>query len=132
MRNTYGELTRDERVSWNVFLSLSLSLQERFDDDDDNNSAFNKDSALAAHNAMPIDEMIAVTRVKLDFETSVFKLMMSKRFRGRTRFRMATRFVMIQVGWRGRAAFPLHTTLVDVDLDASTAGSRCQSSEPTE
>ena len=79
-------------------LSLSLSLQERFDDDEDNNSAFNKDSALAAHNAMPIDEMIAVTHVKLDFETSVVKLMMSKRFRGRTRFRMATRFVMIQVG----------------------------------
>ena len=79
---------------------LLLSLQERFDDDDDeyNNSAFNKDSALAARNAMPIDEMIAVTRVKLDFETSVIKLMMSKRFRGRTRFRMATRFVMIQVG----------------------------------
>lgn len=111
---------------------LPVSFQERFDDDEDNSSAFNKDSALAAHNAMPIDEMIAVTRVKLDFETSVVKLMMSRRFRGRTRFRMATRFLLIQVDWRERATVPRQTNLVDFDSDATTAGSRCQSPEQTE
>lgn len=36
----------------------------------------------------------------MDFETAAVRMMMSRRFRGRTRFQMAVRFVISQVRMR--------------------------------
>jgi len=46
---------------------------------------------------MPIDDLVSLSRVSLDFETAVLKLMMSRYFQGRTRFKMAVRFYISQV-----------------------------------
>ncbi|CAF0772408.1 unnamed protein product [Adineta ricciae] len=45
---------------------------------------------------VPVDELIAMSRVSMDFRTIIFKLMMTKHFQGRTRFQMAVRFVISQ------------------------------------
>lgn len=76
-------------------------LVERFDDD---TSALPNNSS-ASQNQIPIDDLIAIKPAKLDFETAAVKLMMSKRFRGRTRFRMATRFVITEVGLKAFGRF---------------------------
>ncbi|CAF3436497.1 unnamed protein product [Rotaria sp. Silwood1] len=67
---------------------------ERFDDDD--GSAFNNNTSIG-QNRIPIDDIIARSRLPLDFETTVLKLMMSRYFRTRTRFKMAARFVISQM-----------------------------------
>jgi hypothetical protein len=46
---------------------------------------------------IPIDDLISMSRISIDFETSVLKLMMSRYFQGKTRFKMAVRFVISQV-----------------------------------
>lgn len=46
---------------------------------------------------IPIDERISMSRIPMDFESCVLKLMMKRRFNGRTRFRMAARYVISQV-----------------------------------
>ena len=46
---------------------------------------------------VPVDELIAMSRVSMDFRTMIFKLMMTKHFQGRTRFQMAVRFAISQV-----------------------------------
>lgn len=48
-------------------------------------------------NQMPLDEFIARSRPPIDFETAALKIMMSRYFRSRTRFRMAVRFVVSHV-----------------------------------
>lgn len=67
---------------------------ERFEEDDD--SAFNH-NVSAVQNRLPIDDMIARTRIPIDFETCVLRIMMSRYFRNQTRFQMATRYVISQV-----------------------------------
>ena len=47
---------------------------------------------------IPIDNLIAMSRVSMDFRTMIFRLMMTRHFRRQTRFRMAVRFVISQVG----------------------------------
>jgi hypothetical protein len=70
---------------------------ERFDDDDDNNArVFNNNSSVEQYQG-PIDDVITISRLPIDFETSVLKIMMSRYFRNRTRFKMAVRFVISQV-----------------------------------
>ncbi|UJR22061.1 hypothetical protein I4U23_025129 [Adineta vaga] len=49
---------------------------------------------------IPIDNLIAMSRVSMDFRTMIFKLMMTKHFQGRTRFQMAVRFVISQTKLR--------------------------------
>jgi hypothetical protein len=44
-----------------------------------------------------MDNLISVSRFPIDFETAALKIMMSRYFRGRTRFKMAVRFVISQV-----------------------------------
>jgi hypothetical protein len=46
---------------------------------------------------MPIDNVVTMSRSSMGFDTAVLKIMMSRRFRGRTRFKMAARFVISQV-----------------------------------
>lgn len=72
---------------------------ERFDDDDDNNNrrVINYNASVGQH-VMPMDEMIRSSPARLDFETTVLRLMMSRRFHNQTRFRMAARYVISQVG----------------------------------
>jgi hypothetical protein len=70
-----------------------LLFLERFDDD---TSAFNDNSSVP-QNRMPVDEIIATSGLPMDFETAALKIMMSRYFRGRTRFKMAVRFVISQV-----------------------------------
>jgi hypothetical protein len=38
-----------------------------------------------------------MSRIPIDFETAVLKIMMSRYFQGRTRFKMAARFVISHV-----------------------------------
>jgi hypothetical protein len=68
---------------------------ERFDDDDDGRG-FNNNSSVGQQH-IPIDDLIAISHIPIDFETSVLKIMMSRYFRSRTRFKMAARFVISQV-----------------------------------
>ncbi|CAF3642731.1 unnamed protein product [Rotaria sp. Silwood1] len=49
---------------------------------------------------IPIDDLIAMSHISFDFETAALKIMMSKKFRCRTRFKMAVRFVIIQIKLR--------------------------------
>jgi hypothetical protein len=46
---------------------------------------------------MPIDDLIARSRIPIDFETAVLKVMMSRYFKNRIRFKMAVRFVISHV-----------------------------------
>jgi hypothetical protein len=68
---------------------------ERFDDDEDGRVVNN--NAYGGQNQVPLDEVIGRSRLKLDFETAALKIMMSRYFRNRTRFKMAVRFVITQV-----------------------------------
>ncbi len=43
-------------------------------------------------------DAVSLTRIPNDFETAALKLMMTRYFRGKTRFKMAVRFVISQVG----------------------------------
>lgn len=79
----------------NLFDLLFLSL-ERFDDDDDGRIIHNT-NYQPEQTRLPIDELIARSRIPIDFETAVLKVMMSRYFRNRTRFRMAVRFVISHV-----------------------------------
>ncbi|CAF4376771.1 unnamed protein product [Rotaria sp. Silwood2] len=49
---------------------------------------------------IPIDNLIAMSHISYDFETAALKIMMSRYFRGHTRFRMAVRFVIIHIKLR--------------------------------
>lgn len=55
-------------------------------------------NASVEQHVMPMDEMIRSSPARLDFETSVLRMMMSRRFQNLTRFRMAARYVISQVG----------------------------------
>ncbi len=68
---------------------------ERFDDDDD--GRVNNNNSSFGQQRIPVDDLIATSRLPLDFETSVLKIMMSRYFSSRTRFKMAARFVISQV-----------------------------------
>ncbi len=61
---------------------------ERFEDEKENLSR-----------RMPMDDLVSLSRISMDFETATLKIMMSRYFRGRTRFKMAVRFVISQVGF---------------------------------
>jgi hypothetical protein len=76
-----------------IFCLFSVFI-ERFDDDDDRPVSNNPP---AAQNNVPIDELIARSRIPIDFETAALKIMMSRYFRNRTRFKMAVRFVISHV-----------------------------------
>jgi hypothetical protein len=77
---------------------FSSDFIERFDDDDDNSGrVFNNNNPSVEQYNVPIDDIIAISRLPIDFETSVLKTMMSRYFRNRTRFKMAVRFVISQV-----------------------------------
>ncbi|CAF0914881.1 unnamed protein product [Adineta steineri] len=65
---------------------------EQFDEDDDGGHAYNNSSMR--QNQLPLDEHIAKSRIPIDFETAALKIMMSRYFRSRTRFKMAVRFVI--------------------------------------
>lgn len=43
------------------------------------------------------DNLIEISRIPRDFQTTVLRVMMAKYFRRRTRFKMAVRFVISQV-----------------------------------
>ena len=58
---------------------------ERFDDENENVSR------------MPMGDVVSLTRIPNDFETAALKIMMTRYFRGKTRFKMAVRFVISQV-----------------------------------
>ncbi len=75
-----------------------LNFVEQFDnDDDDNNRRVINYNASIGQQSIPLDDVIATSYIPLDFETTVLKLMMSRLFRNRTRFKMSVRFVISQV-----------------------------------
>jgi len=73
---------------------FSVLYIERFDDDEGN--AYNNNSSIG-QKQLPIDDLIATSRIPIDFETAALKVMMSRYFRNRTRFKMAVRFVISHV-----------------------------------
>jgi hypothetical protein len=68
-----------------IFIKIEVEFLERFEDEKTNLSK------------IPIDDLISMSRISIDFETAALKIMMSRYFRGRTRFKMAVRFVISQV-----------------------------------
>jgi len=44
-----------------------------------------------------MNNLVSMSQIPMDFETAALKIMMSRYFRGRTRFKMAVRFVISQV-----------------------------------
>ncbi len=95
MRNTYGSFLLIIAVGKKL---IFFDLLERFDDDDDGRVVNNTSSV--GQQRIAIDDLIATSRPPIDFETSVLKIMMSRYFSNRTRFKMAARFVISHV--RGR------------------------------
>jgi len=65
---------------------------ERFDDD---SSAFQNNS-YSTPNRLPLDDEIALKPSRMDFDTAALKIMMTRRFYYRTRFRMAVRYVITE------------------------------------
>ncbi|CAF1054237.1 unnamed protein product [Rotaria sordida] len=49
---------------------------------------------------IPVDDLIGMSHISLDFETAALKIMMSRYFRGRTRFKMAVRFIITEIKLR--------------------------------
>ena len=72
--------------------------QERFEEDDDDNRRVINYNASFGQQGMAMDNTMATSRLTLDFETSVLRMMMSRRFPSQTRFRAAARLVISQVG----------------------------------
>lgn len=73
-----------------------LEFSERFDEDEP--SAFGNSNFQQQQNQqMSLDELIRRRPSKIDFETAAVRLMFTRRFRGRTRFQMAVRFVITEV-----------------------------------
>ena len=70
-------------IHWTICRAL-----ERFEEDQ---------GEMTVQTSIPIDERIAMSRIPVDFETSVLKMMMTRYFPGRTRFQMAVRYVIGQV-----------------------------------
>ncbi|CAF3977014.1 unnamed protein product [Adineta steineri] len=64
------------------------STYQRFEGDRENSSK------------IPIDNLIAMARIPIDFQTTIFQLMMTRHFRSYTRFQMAVRFVISQMKLR--------------------------------
>jgi len=67
-----------------IFIKI-VCFVERFEEEIDNSSR------------IPIDNLIAMSRISIDFQTAALKIMMTRYFRGHTRFKMAVRFVISQV-----------------------------------
>ncbi|CAF1012499.1 unnamed protein product [Didymodactylos carnosus] len=88
---TWWPLCRDS-----LFYALSIMvLVVRFDNDD-----INFDDNIQQQHKIPIDDLIAMSRFAIDFETAVLKIMMTRHFRSKTRFRMAARFVITEMRLR--------------------------------
>jgi hypothetical protein len=85
LNNTYRSFLFDNIDKDNFFGEFFL---ERFEDEKENLSR-----------RMPMDDLVSLSRISMDFETATLKIMMSRYFRGRTRFKMAVRFVISQVGF---------------------------------
>jgi hypothetical protein len=62
-----------------------LGFLERFEEEKDNSTRIS------------MDNLASMSKIPIDFETAVLKIMMSRYFRGPTRFKMAVRFVISQV-----------------------------------
>jgi len=62
-----------------------LGFLERFEEEKDNSTRIS------------MDNLVSMSKIPIDFETAALKIMMSRYFRGRTRFKMAVRFVISQV-----------------------------------
>jgi hypothetical protein len=55
-----------------IFRKILFEFLERFEEEKDNSSR------------IPIDNLISMSRISIDFETAALKIMMSRYFRGRT------------------------------------------------
>ncbi len=62
-----------------------MGFLERFEEEKDNSTRIS------------MDNLVSMSKIPIDFETAALKIMMSKYFRGSTRFKMAVRFVISQV-----------------------------------
>ena len=74
-------------INVKIILEFFLFFLERFEEEEE------KDNSIS----IPIDNLIARSQISMDFETAALKIMMSRYFQGRTRFKMAVRFVISQV-----------------------------------
>lgn len=63
-----------------------------------------------------------MSRISIDFETATLKIMMSRYFRGRTRFKMAVRYVISQVY---DSIYFFSNKISYLIIDESTPRTRC-------
>jgi len=84
-QKTYGMTNTYRKFSFGNIYKDFFCFVERFEEEIDNSSR------------IPIDYLIAMSRISIDFQTAALKIMMTRYFRGHTRFKMAVRFVISQV-----------------------------------